>query len=172
MNTLSRMAAAAAMFAGAALAQNAAADELPAPEGEPLLTVSGAIGNTNVDGEAIFDRAMLEALPATAVTTETIWTEGEQVFRGVSLSDLMEAVDGQGSSIRATALNDYSVDIPMEDAQEGAALIAYELNGAPMSVRTKGPLWIVYPYGSDAKFRSEVVYSRSIWQLRSLDVSR
>ena len=52
------------------------------------------------------------------------------------------------------------------------ALLAFERNGKPMSVREKGPLWIVYPYDSDAKFQSEVYYSRSIWQLDRLAVAR
>jgi len=39
-----------------------------------------------------------------------------------------------------------------------------------MSVREKGPLWVIYPYDSDAKFRTEVIYSRSIWQLDRLAI--
>jgi hypothetical protein len=38
-----------------------------------------------------------------------------------------------------------------------------------MSVRDKGPLWVIYPYDSD-DYRSEVIYSRSIWQLDRLEV--
>ncbi len=172
MNALLRVVTAFAFVAAIATGTQALADTLPTPEGEPLLTVSGAIEHTNVGDTAVFDREMLEALPETVVTTKTIWTEGEQTLRGVSLKALMEAVGAEGQSIRATAINDYAVDIPMSDARDGAAVVAYELNGAPMPVRSKGPLWIVYPYDSNADFRSEVVYSRSIWQLRSLTVSR
>jgi len=37
-------------------------------------------------------------------------------------------------------------------------------------LREKGPLWVIYPYDSDAKFRTEVIYSRSIWQLDRLAI--
>ncbi|WMS42075.1 oxidoreductase [Acuticoccus sp. MNP-M23] len=167
LNRLASFALAITLCLGAPLAL---ADQLAAPTGEPLLTVRGDIGNTNEDGTAVFDRAMLEAMPATTITTKTIWTEGEQTFVGVSLKALMDAVAADGSTLRAIALNDYAVEIPMAEAMSGAPVLAYRLNGETMSVRNKGPLWIIYPYDSDPEYRSEVVYSRSIWQLSALEV--
>ena len=41
----------------------------------------------------------------------------------------------------------------------------YLRNGEPMSVRDKGPLWVVYNFDSNPEFQTEVMYSRSIWQL-------
>jgi hypothetical protein len=43
------------------------------------------------------------------------------------------------------------------------------MNGAPLSRREKGPYWLVYPYDSDPIFQSETVYTRSIWQLVSIE---
>ena len=65
-------------------------------------------------------------------------------------------------------MNDYAVDIPIGDARDGGPIIAYEIDGKPMSVREKGPLWIVYPYDSKTEYRTETIYSRSIWQLDRL----
>ncbi len=45
------------------------------------------------------------------------------------------------------------------------------MNGETMPVRRKGPLWIVYPYDSDEAYRSEAIYSRSIWQLDRIEVT-
>ena len=39
-----------------------------------------------------------------------------------------------------------------------------------MSVRDKGPLFVVFNYDSAAELRSERYYNRSIWQLRRLQV--
>ena len=44
--------------------------------------------------------------------------------------------------------------------------------GAPMSVRDKGPLWIVYPYDQNTDYQSEVVFSRSIWQLNRITIQQ
>jgi hypothetical protein len=144
--------------------------ELPQPKGEVILTVSGKLTQTNDDGVARFDLAMLRELPVTSFQTETIWTSGPQEFTGVSLHVLLSALGADGSALRSVAINDYEVHIPTSDAQKGGPILAYELNGAPMSVRNKGPLWIVYPYDSDPRFRTEVVYSRSIWQLDQIEI--
>jgi hypothetical protein len=41
-----------------------------------------------------------------------------------------------------------------------------------MSVRDKGPLWLIYPYDSKAEYQSETIYSRSIWQLVKIDLTK
>ena len=102
---------------------------------------------------------------ASTIKTTTIWTTGEQTFVGVSLGAFLKAIDAKGSKLRATAINDYAVEIPVTDAVTGGPIIAYLLDGKEMSVRNKGPLWIIYPYDSSSDFRTEVIYSRSIWQL-------
>lgn len=152
------------------LASATSAAELGSPSGEALLVVSGAISVTNGEGVAQFDLEMLQALGAVEYQTTTIWTEGKQTFTGVKLGTLMEALQVEGGVIKATAINDYSVEIPFDDAENGTALIAYLRNGDPMSVRDKGPLWIVYNFDSEAALQSEVYYSRSIWQLDRIEV--
>jgi hypothetical protein len=37
-------------------------------------------------------------------------------------------------------------------------------------VRTKGPLFIVYPFDSKAELQSSKFYARSAWQLKSMDI--
>lgn len=74
--------------------------------------------------------------------------------------------------LTARAINDYSVEIPLADAVEGGPIVAYERNGAVMSLRDKGPLWIVYPFDSDPAYQTEAIYSRSIWQLEEITVTK
>ncbi|MCA0919815.1 oxidoreductase [Pseudooceanicola nanhaiensis] len=160
-----------ATLAFLALPQGLAADPLPTPTGEVLLTVSGSITNTN-DGDAtLFDRAMLEALDPVTFTTTTIWTEGPQEFTGVSLKTLMETVGAEAASLSATAVNDYAVKIPDSDWVDGGPIVAFLQNGASMSLREKGPLWVVYPFDDNAKYQNEVTYSRAIWQLDRIEVA-
>lgn len=164
MHRLIPTAAAFVFCAFAALAQ-----DLPKPEGEVLLTVSGAIKVTNNGDLAEFDLEMLKALDDTTVETTTIWTEGEQIFQGVSLDVLMMRLGIEAGTIRATAINDYAVEIPVSDAIPGGPILAYFLNGDEMSIRDKGPLWVIYPFDANADYRSEVIYSRSIWQLDRIE---
>lgn len=145
------------------------AEGLPAPSGDVILTVTGA-GVTNMGGAAALDLAMLEEMGGTEIETSTIWTEGKQTFEGVPLEALIDRLEIEGETLSAVAINDYAVEIPTSDAVEGGPIIAYKMNGNPMSVRDKGPLWVIYPYDSDPAYQTEVIYSRSIWQLDRLDV--
>ena len=123
------------------------------------------------DGETqTFDRAALEALGTVKIETTTIWTDGMQVFEGVSLAQLVQEIGVQDGKLLVTAINDYAVEIPLSDAVENGPILAMLMNGAEMSVRDKGPLWIIYPYDTDANYRTEVIYSRSIWQLDRIEV--
>ncbi|WP_284265623.1 oxidoreductase [Roseicyclus amphidinii] len=147
-----------------------AASALEPARGDVLLTVSGAIGQTNAGDEALLDLELLVRLGTTEFETETIWTDGPQTFVGVELVDLLAALEAEGDILRAVALNDYAVEIPVSDAVEGGPIIAFLRNGEEMSVRDKGPLWLVYPYDNVAEYRSEVTYARSIWQLARIEV--
>jgi hypothetical protein len=152
-------------------ATSASAD-LPAPSGDVVLAVTGAITVTNAEGQALFDRAMLEALDPSEFATTTVWTDGATTFVGVSLTDLLDTVGAEGTVLRATAINDYTVEIPVADAVEGGPIVAYLMNGRPMSLREKGPLWVVYPYDSTPAYQNETIYARSIWQLDRIEVVR
>ena len=152
------------------IASIAAAQDVALPTGDIVLTVTGEIDVTNAEGALVFDYDALAALDAETFETTTIWTEGLNSFQGVSLKTLTDLLGTKEGTLLATAINDYTVEIPVSDAVEGGPIIAYLMNDEVMSVRDKGPLWVIYPYDSNADYRSEVVYSRSIWQLDRIEV--
>ncbi|MFN3525993.1 MAG: oxidoreductase [Paracoccus sp. (in: a-proteobacteria)] len=121
------------------------------------------------DRTVSYDAAALAELGPVEVTTSTIWTEGLQHFTGVPLEAVLADAGITEGTIVATAINDYSIEIPIDETsldEDGhGPTIAFLLNGKPMSVRDKGPLWLIYPYDSKPEFQTEVVYFRSIWQL-------
>jgi hypothetical protein len=167
LKTLANLPCAAAKIIGiiafAALAQPAF--------GETLLAISGGPNAAGQPIEASFDLAALQALPVTKFETTTMWTEGLQSFEGVALKTLLDGLDVTSGTVIAQAINDYRVEIPYGEITADAPIIAYKMNGAEMSVRDKGPLWIVYPFDSNAKYQSEVVFSRSIWQMNRLEIA-
>ncbi len=142
----------------------------PALADETLLTVSGDVGPNGNQNTWTFDRNALEALPSQSIETTTIWTEGVQSFVGVPLDVLLSHVQAEEGIMRAVALNDYAVTIPTSDAIAGGPIVAYLRDGKAMSVRDKGPLWIIYPYDANEAYQSEEIYARSIWQLNQLEV--
>lgn len=112
----------------------------------------------------------LDGLEQLNFTTSTIWTDGPQEFSGVSLKTLLTHIKAKGSSVDLIAMNDYSVSVDIADLEDDAPLIATRMNGETMSVRDKGPFWMVYPYDRDAKYNTELHYSLSIWQLNRMTV--
>ena len=144
---------------------------LDPPSGKVVLTLTGKVASGNgPDGTAIFDMALLERLPRHSFTTKTPWYAKPRRFTGVLLRDLLGAVGSPPARLNATALNDYRVEIPLEDVARGHAMLAFQLDEQPMSVREKGPLVIIYPFDDKPELRSAVHYSRAIWQLRALDI--
>ena len=151
-------------------AAGARADALQAPTGAAVLTVSGRIRNPNVGGNAVFDMPMLERLPHHEIHTRTPWYPEARRFSGPRLRDVLERAGADGVTVRAIALNDYRVDIPMEDARRYDVIVARLLDGAPMPVREKGPLFVMYPFDAVPALRTAVHYSRCIWQLQAIEV--
>jgi hypothetical protein len=141
-----------------------------AAETPALLTISGAIGAGAQDGTLVLDRAAIEAMPMTLVETETPWTQGKVKFEGIPLKSLLDTAAAKGTVIHAIALNDYAVDVPVEDAANPKVIVAYRMNGETMRVRDKGPLWLVYPLSDDPALRNEATYSKMIWQIKALEI--
>jgi len=153
-----------------AAAQTAAAEGLKNPVESPILVVAGKIGATNKGQRAVFDRPMLEAIGSEEIKTKTPWYTDEVRFEGVSFAKLMKEVAASGENLVITALDDYSREIPIEDLVQNKAILALKRDGQYLSVSDKGPLFVVYPYDSKAELKNEKYYSRSVWQVRRIEV--
>lgn len=159
-----------ALAAAAALPLATPVWALDKPAGKVVLSVTGKVSQANAEGRADFDMAMLAALPQRSFSANTPWYKTPKKFTGPLLRDVLAAAGAKGTTLVAVALNDYKIEIPFEDAQRFDMVMARLLDDQPMPTREKGPLFIVYPYDSSAELRSERYYSRSAWQLRTLEV--
>lgn len=157
----------AALWGGVGTAS--AAEPLPAPKGPVLLTISGQIERTNVGREAQFDREMLEALGQISLRTKSVLLDKVQLFEGIPLRAVLERTGAKGVSIRASALNDYKMDIPWSDLQYDP-ILAMRVDGQILKLRDKGPLWIVYPRDDHTALQTPIYDSRWVWQLNRLHI--
>jgi len=92
------------------------------------------------------------------------------MFTGPLLRDVLAAAGASGSKIAARALDDYKTLIPMADALKFDLILARQIDGKNLSVREKGPLFIVYPFDSKPELQAQVYLDRSAWQLKSLTI--
>jgi len=157
-------------FSALLLMASFTASALEAPQGNVILTVGGNISQSNVDGEAHFDRQMLEALEQHTLTTATPWTEGVSTFEGPLGRALLDAVGAQGTTLKVIAINDYSAEVPVSDLQQLPVILAMKADGVNLRVRDKGPLFVIYPFDDDASLATEVYYGRSVWQIKRIEV--
>ncbi len=159
-------------WAAPGTADTVARAALPDPTGPVVLTVTGLDPATYKGGQVRFDLAMLRTLGRVTITTSTIWTAGAHVYVGVPLAELADRLDFRDRDVTLHALNDYTISLPADEAGPAAPILAYDMDGAPMPVRDKGPLWVIYPYDSASEYRTVLIYARSVWQLDRIDVTR
>ncbi len=143
---------------------------LEKPAAPVVLTVSGSVLKPNDGKAAHFDMAMLERLPQQSFSTRTPWYADARKFTGPLLRDVLSQAGAKGTMLRAVALNDYWVEIPIDDALRHDVIVARLLDDKPMAVRDKGPLFVIYPFDARPELRNPVYFSRSAWQLRTIEV--
>lgn len=144
---------------------------LDPPKSTPVLIVRGKIGQTNQASEAAFDLDMLDRLPKAVTETETPWYPSKTRFEGPLAAEILKSVDCRGQTLKVTALNGYTVEIPVDDFRRWPVILATHVNGKPISVREKGPIFVVYPFDRDRSLYNEIYFGRSIWQVQSIEIS-
>jgi hypothetical protein len=159
-----------AWLACAACAAAARAQPLERPAGAVVLSIGGRLQRANEGERAALDMAMLEALPQHSFTTKTPWYKEPRRFTGPLLRDVLTLVGAQGATLRLGALNDYRIDVPADDARRYDVVLARLIDDKPIAVREKGPLFMIYPFDQHDALRKALYYSRSVWQLKTIDV--
>lgn len=138
-----------------------AAEDSSRPEGMVVLTVGGYVGkpnrgplDPNRDSTLAklkadfkhgfeFDREMLLALPQGTVRAITPEREGQAVFKGPVLRDLLRFIDAAKVKTRFVASDGYSGYLMPEDIDATDYILALEVDGKPLGLNGQGPLWLM-----------------------------
>lgn len=110
-------------------------------------------------------------LPQIEIDTSTAWTDGLTKFKGPALSVILEIANLKATDVKFSALNDYHATMPIEVVQSTFPIIAWEQDGERLSVRDKGPFWIIFPYDQLDESISEQVSGWSVWQLDTITLT-
>jgi hypothetical protein len=129
-----------------------------------ILTVTGQTAGNEIQ----LTDAMLAKLTQKSMTVQTPWYPSPKTFEGPLLRDVLKLAGIKSGQIRLVALNDYTISIPVSDAFQYDVIVARLLNGKPMGIREKGPLFVVYPFHEHEELRKTDYYRRCSWQLRSI----
>ncbi|MGJ8546860.1 MAG: molybdopterin-dependent oxidoreductase [Sulfitobacter sp.] len=108
----------------------------------------------------------LSQLPQTEVMTKNDYVDATTRFSGPTLRMILEQNGiASGAEINMHALNDFFVTAPASDAYNYDVILALLMNGEPMSVRDKGPIWIIYPMDDHPELSDDLYNGRLVWQL-------
>jgi hypothetical protein len=111
------------------------------------------------------------AMPQTKVVTKNDYVDEVTTFEGPSLRSILEQMDiGPEATLKMLALNDFSSEAPAADAYNYDVILAVLLNGETMSVREKGPIWVIYPMDENPELQDDSYNGRLAWQLKSISV--
>ena len=104
--------------------------------------------------------------------TETAWSDNPITFDGVLMSAVLDVIgaNAYATKLKGKALNDYAIEVSIADAREWPTILAVKANGKYMSVRDKGPLWVVDLRHMSAQFGNDKYNACWIWQIATIEV--
>jgi len=134
---------------------------------EKIVTLTGR------DGQSVaLSAAQFAALPQYAVANENEFMDGLNCYQGPLGRDVLALIGaGPGDTVNLTAINDYLVEAPAVHMFDYDVIFATEINGERLSVRDKGPIWVVYPQSDQAELRDPIYSTYMVWQLSRVDLN-
>jgi hypothetical protein len=160
-------------------------EPVPQPSNDPILEIDGKIRSRNNDGivtngtssrnesaQLVLDLETLEELPLVRYSVEDPWLKREVTYTGVLVSDLVKLVQPArgATSLHLVALDDYEVDIALEDVDRWPILLATQLDGRHMAVSNGGPTRIAFPYGLVSGIDELTYKDLWIWNIETITV--
>ena len=126
---------------------------------------------TNVSEGVVVELTEVDflALKQFTVFTENEFVDGLVEFKGPLARDVVALLnDAEIETLKLTAVNDYTVELPMSELLDYDVIFAVSQDGVAFSTRDKGPIWVIYPMTDNIELQDRVYNDRLIWQLVSV----
>lgn len=111
-----------------------------------------------------------EAVGITEITTRLVGeTETRSHVRGPRFDAILSHFGVQGDMVRVSGVDKYAADLPVDELKRYPVLLAYEINGKRLTLRSKGPVWVVYPFDDHPEIEDQLREARSVWQVGEIE---
>lgn len=141
---------------------------------EPVvLTVYGDIElNEQKYNRLDFTLSELQAFAQADITTSHPWSSEQRGYHGVDINNLFDVLFSQQKvlSFQLEALNDFGMTINWQKIAPYSPILAWQENQRTMSLRNKGPLWLMLPFDQVPKVKQADFLHFMVWQLRVMRV--
>lgn len=141
-----------------------------------VASAAGTLKVTTIDPEGVatvqeYTSDDLLAMDTVELRTDNDFVDQMTTFTGPLLRDLLGAASlTSDDEIQITALNDYKTTIPAQEVIDYDVIIAVLQDGQPMSVRDKGPFWVIYPMSEHPELQDPGFNDRLVWQLSEVEL--
>jgi hypothetical protein len=135
---------------------------------DTLLSIQ-ALNNSGCDNAVQLNDQKLLALPQQQFVTHHSWSKDAETFSGPLLQDVLNTACSNAQLIKLTALNDYAIDMDFAKVKKYQPIIALSVNGKRLSIREKGPLWLMLPLDKH-EIRDGSLDGIMIWQLADIEI--
>ncbi len=140
----------------------------PALAGAMLTVTNPTLGP---DATKEFSRAELKELAQTSYRTSTEWTDGSPEFSGPLARDVIASVGfGDATTAVMIAANDYAIEVPVDELMKYNVILATSVDGKRLSLRDKGPIWVMYPRDQHKELQDPMFNGRLIWQMVRIEL--
>lgn len=145
---------------------------IPAPSGPVVLTMDGKISQTNVGQTLQFDMATLESIGVVQYKVDDPFAKKTILYSGVLMSQLLKVAGAapDATTLTMKALDDYSTDMKIADANKWPVLLATQADGAYMPVDKSGPLISVFPFNDYPEIDHLTYDAQWLWSMAAITV--
>jgi len=147
-------------------------DGVPAPTGDVVLTVDGKLNQTNSGDTLQFDMPTLETIGVVQYEVDDPFAKQKILYAGVLLSQLLKVagVSPDATTLTLKALDDYTTDMKISDAEKWPVLLATQADGAYMPIDKNGPLISVWPFNDFPEIDHVTYDALWVWSLSGITV--
>lgn len=133
---------------------------------EKLFSLIGADGTvTEVTDEDFKAAGIAEISTRLVGETDTV-----SRVRGPRFDALLKHFGVEAEMLQVTGVDEYSAELPFDELRRYPVILAYEINGKRLNLRSKGPVWVVYPFNDHPEIEDQLREARSVWQVRDVKV--
>lgn len=124
----------------------------------------------NCNASIALDEKALLSLPQQRFKTRHTWSDTAQEFSGPLLSDVLNLACHNVTRLMLKAINDYSIEMDFNEMRNYQPIVAITVDGKRLSVRHKGPLWVMMPLDRFDELPPRSMDDMLIWQLSDISI--